>query len=98
MLSFCYLVVTQGIVKSFMVPNLKAPIRAIMSDENGYYAETDRQTGKDPYKIKITKEQYEQMDFSGRVQTVFLIVYGLVFIVWRSKYDKRFPLSDSELK
>lgn len=70
-----------------MVPDLQAPIAAIMHDKDGYYAVTGRQHGKEqPYKIKITKKQYEQFEFYGQVQLVLVGLYLVILFIFRSYY------------
>jgi len=88
LLSILYFFLTQGLIKSFMVPNLNAPIRAVVCDGNGCYAETERMNSK-TRKIRITKQEYERFEFSSKVQIVLWSLYGVVLIMFRKYYYDR---------
>lgn len=87
--SLAYFFATTGL-RALMTPAFGVPIAAIVHDSDGYHAVTARQTGKQPYSIKITRQQYQQFECSSHVQLALLILYiGIVMLFRRYYYDPK---------
>jgi hypothetical protein len=87
--SFFYYLLTQGLIKHFMVPDLGTSISRIECNAQGCFAETGRVESK-TRKIKINGREYRRFKFSEMVQIVLWSFYAvLLFIFRRHYYDRK---------
>ena len=95
--SIFYFLSCQCLVKPLFAPDLNVPVARIGVEGKAYYAQTERQRGKDPYKIHITHQQYQQFALSGYIQNVLMALYVAIFIIGGKRFDEKFPIRGSKL-
>ncbi len=65
-------------------PKLQVPLDEIVSSTNGYYAYTAREVVSRT--IKLTEKEYKRFEFSGRLQVLFCLLYGIAVIKFKNYY------------
>lgn len=94
--SVFYFVSCQLLIKPLFAPNLGVTIRSVEVEGNEYIAVTDREAGKQSYKMDISKSQYRQFIISGYIQMALFAVYAALFVIGGIYFNRHFP--DEEAK